>query len=201
MKNILIGLGGIILLVVMFYLWAGKVYDGAVAKQETVSQKWADVQSDYQRRADLIPNLVATVKGAAENEKNILTEVTNARAGISKATTPAEIDQHAATLNRAISIVFENYPEIRATENFGMLQSQLEGTENRIKKSRSDYNEAVKEYNSHIRGIWRTKALGMLGSLEDFPQKHHLKHKLEARTLLRLALNNSEYFESNRYYY
>lgn len=171
MKNILIGLGGIILLVVMFYLWAGRIYDGAVAKQETVSQKWADVQSDYQRRADLIPNLVSTVKGAAENEKNILTEVTNARAGISNATTPAEIDKHAATLNRAISLVFENYPEIRATENFAMLQSQLEGTENRIKKSRSDYNEAVKDYNSHIRGFWKSKALSMVGSSDEFEKK------------------------------
>lgn len=171
MKNVLLGIGGILLVVVLFYLWGTKVYDTAIGKQEIVNQKWADVQSDYQRRADLIPNLVATVKGAAENEKDILLSVTQARTGIANATTPAELDKQAAVLNGALNIVFERYPEIRSTENFQMLQTQLEGTENRIKKSRSDYNESVKEYNTQIRGFWRSKAISLVASADEFPKK------------------------------
>ncbi|MFN9801035.1 MAG: LemA family protein, partial [Bacteroidota bacterium] len=117
--------------VLMFYLYGTRIYDGAVSRQETVNETWGNVQAAYQRRADLIPNLVATVQGAAENEKTILTEVTRARAGIGQAKTPAELDQFAGTINRAISVVFERYPEVRATENFAVLQAQLEGTENR----------------------------------------------------------------------
>ncbi len=171
MKNLVVSVGILLLLVgggfALFYFYGTSVYDGAVERQENVNRTWADIQSEYQRRADLIPNLVSTVQGAAENERAILTEVTNARAGISNATTPAEMDKHAQTLNRSISIIFERYPEIKSTQNFGMLQASLEGTENRVKKSRSDYNEAVQGFNTYIRGFWKSKALGFVSNEGD----------------------------------
>lgn len=148
----------------IFYLYGTSVYSGAVEKQEAVNEKWANVQTAYQRRADLVPQLVATVKGAAANEEKILTEVTNARAGIKNATTPEEIQQQGSIINRNIQVVFEKYPEIRSTENFGMLQAQLEGTENQVKTERDLYNEAVKEFNSYVRGFWKHKALGLVGN-------------------------------------
>jgi len=148
----------------IFYMYGTSVYSGAVEKQEAVNEKWANVQTAYQRRADLVPQLVATVKGAAANEEKILTEVTNARAGIKNATTPEEIQQQGSIINRNIQVVFEKYPEIRSTENFGMLQAQLEGTENQVKTERDLYNEAVKEFNSYVRGFWKHKALGLVGN-------------------------------------
>ncbi|MEN9347821.1 MAG: LemA family protein [Flavobacteriales bacterium] len=151
----------------MFYFYGTSVYDGAVKRQEVVNESWGNVQAAYQRRADLIPNLVATVQGAAENEKQILVDVTNARSGISKATTPGELEQQGNILNRSIAVIFERYPEIRATENFGMLQSQLEGTENRINTERTRYNESVKDFNTYVRGFWKSKALGLVSSGDD----------------------------------
>jgi LemA protein len=148
----------------IFYLYGTSVYSGAVEKQEAVNEKWANVQTAYQRRADLVPQLVATVKGAAANEEKILMEVTNARAGIKSATTPEEIQQQGSIINRNIQVVFEKYPEIRSTENFGILQAQLEGTENQVKTERDLYNEAVKEFNSYVRGFWKHKALGLVGN-------------------------------------
>ena len=148
----------------IFYFYGTSVYSGAVEKQEAVNEKWANVQTAYQRRADLVPQLIATVKGAAANEEKILTEVTNARSGIKSATTPEEIQQQGSIINRNIQVVFEKYPEIRSTENFGMLQTQLEGTENQVKTERDYYNEAVKEFNSYVRGFWKHKALGLVGN-------------------------------------
>jgi len=156
--------GAIVLGYGIFYMYGTSVYSGAVEKQEAVNEKWANVQTAYQRRADLVPQLVATVKGAAANEEKILTEVTNARAGIKNATTPEEIQQQGSIINRNIQVVFEKYPEIRSTENFGMLQAQLEGTENQVKTERDRYNEAVKEFNSYVRGFWKHKALGLVGN-------------------------------------
>ena len=148
----------------IFYFYGTSVYSGAVEKQEAVNEKWANVQTAYQRRADLVPQLIATVKGAAANEEKILMEVTNARSGIKSATTPEEIQQQGSIINRNIQVVFEKYPEIRSTENFGMLLTQLEGTENQVKTERDYYNEAVKEFNSYVRGFWKHKALGLVGN-------------------------------------
>ncbi|MFA9221274.1 MAG: LemA family protein [Sediminibacterium sp.] len=156
--------GAIVLGYGIFYMYGTSVYSGAVEKQEAVNEKWANVQTAYQRRADLVPQLIATVKGAAANEEKILTEVTNARAGIKSATTPEEIQQQGSIINRNIQVVFEKYPEIRSTENFGMLQAQLEGTENQVKTERDLYNEAVKEFNTYVRGFWKHKALGLVGN-------------------------------------
>jgi len=151
----------------IFYLYGTSVYSGAVEKQETVSEKWANVQTAYQRRADLIPQLVATVKGASANEEKILTEVTNARAGMVSASTQDEYMQQARIMDRGINqlkIAIESYPEIKSTANYAMLQAQLEGTENQVKTERDYYNEAVKQFNSYVRGFWKHKALGLVGN-------------------------------------
>lgn len=138
-------------------------YNSMVKLDENVKNKWANVQSDYQRRSDLIPNLVNTVKGAANFEQKTLTDIVEARA---KATsvqvdpsniTPeklAEFQQAQAgvtsSLGRLLAVV-ENYPDLKANQNFRDLQAQLEGTENRIKVSRNDFNTAVQGYNSTVR--------------------------------------------------
>jgi LemA protein len=159
MKKSYIFFGGIALLaIILFFSYRG-TYNTAVDLQETVDQSWGDVGAAYQRRADLIPQLVATVKGAAKNEKEILTRVTEARAGIVNAKTPEDMEVMGKKINTAINLAFEAYPQIRSTENFGALQAQLEGTENRINKARSDYNGAVKAFNSHIRGFFNSMFL------------------------------------------
>jgi LemA protein len=159
MKKSYIIFGGIALLaIILFFSYRG-TYNTAVDLQETVDQSWGDVGAAYQRRADLIPQLVATVKGAANNEKEILTRVTEARAGIVNAKTPEDMEVMGKKINTAINLAFEAYPQIRSTENFGALQAQLEGTENRINKARSDYNGAVKSFNSHIRGFFNSMFL------------------------------------------
>lgn len=159
MKRSYIVIGAIALLaIILFFAYRGS-YNKAVTLQEDVDKSWGDVGASYQRRADLVPQLVATVKGAAENEKEILTKVTNARAGIANAKTPEDFEMLGKEINTAINLAFEAYPQIRSTENFGALQAQLEGTENRINKARSDYNGAVKSFNSHIRGFFNSMFL------------------------------------------
>ena len=139
-------------------------YNRLITLEQNVNKKWADVQSVYQRRADLIPNLVNTVSGAANFEKSTLTEVTNARASVgrvtldaSKAPTDAaqlqQFQQAQGQLSNALSrlmMVTENYPQLRATEAFQNLQAQLEGTENRISVERNNFNAAVQEYNTAL---------------------------------------------------
>ena len=164
----LIIVGVIVLFVFGFFMWGTGVYDNAIKLQEEVNAQWADVQATYQRRADLVPNLVATVKGAAENEKGILTQVTQARAGIVNAKTPEDLELAGRQINTAINLAFEAYPQIRSTENFQDLQSQLEGTENRINVARQRYNESVKGYNSYVRGFFKKMALNWFGGDEDF---------------------------------
>ena len=159
-KSLLIGIGVVLFLGFLGFLYVQKTYDRAVELQETVDQKWGDVGASYQRRADLVPNLVATVQGAADIEKEILTSVTEARAGIVRAQTPQDMELMGRKINTAINLAFEAYPQIRSTANFAELQAQLEGTENRIAVARNNYNEAVKNYNSHRRGFVRRLVLG-----------------------------------------
>jgi LemA protein len=146
-----------------------------VGLDETVKNRWANVQSDYQRRADLIPNLVNTVKGAANFEQETLTRVIEAR---SRATsmnvnpgdlTPenmARFQQAQSQLSGALSrllVTVEQYPQLRANENFLDLQKQLEGTENRIKVSRNDFNASVQQYNGTVRRFPNNLFAGMFG--------------------------------------
>jgi LemA protein len=165
-RAILILVGVIIGAFILFYLYGTSVYNGAVENQEAVKKEWGNVQVAYQRRADLVPQLVATVKGARDNERAILENVTKARSGMSAAQNPAELQKLGADINKAINIVFENYPEIRSTANFSELQAQLEGSENRVSKARTDYNDAVQKSNSFIRGFWKKKALALVGDEE-----------------------------------
>jgi len=143
---------------------AGCGYNTIPTKQEAARARWADVQSQYQRRADLIPNLVSTVQGAAIQERTTLTQVTEARARATGVTvTPETLNDPAAfqryqaaqgELSQALSrllMVVENYPQLQANQNFLALQSQLEGTENRIAIARRDYNAAVQSYNTSLR--------------------------------------------------
>ncbi len=153
-------LGGIALIVVIWYFTS---YNSLVGAEEQTVEAWAQVENVYQRRADLIPNLVATVQAAADFEKEVLTEVTQARTqalGSSVDPTslnPAELQQFeqnqaalGASLSRLIAVA-EDYPQITATENFRDLQSQLEGTENRISVERRRFNQVVQDYNARTR--------------------------------------------------
>src|SRR5205814_8665336 len=161
---------GVLLLILLFIvvvvaLGIGGSYNRLVRLQQAVDQSWAQVQNVYQRRADLIPNLVNTVSGAANFEKSTLTEVTNARASVGrvqldprKAPTDAkqlaEFQAAQRQLSNALSrllVVAENYPQLTATENFRGLQAQLEGTENRISVERNKFNTTVQEYNVAVR--------------------------------------------------
>ncbi len=140
-------------------------YNGLVGEQETVSSTWADVETAYQRRADLIPNLVATVKGSADFEQETLTQIVEARSRVGQVSAeavtelvenPAAMEQFQkaqGSLSSALSrllVVVERYPDLKSTQAFRDLMVQLEGTENRINVARVRYNEAVKIFNSHI---------------------------------------------------
>src|SRR5256714_1116082 len=152
-------------------------YNRLVTLEQNANKKWADVQSVYQRRADLIPNLVNTVQGAANFEKSTLTEVTNARASVGRVqldpnkapTDAAQLQQFQAAqgqLSNALSrllVVAENYPQLKATQNFQELQAQLEGTENRISVERNKFNTVVQEYNTAVRRFPTNTVAGMFG--------------------------------------
>ena len=162
-------------LVAILFIGGCGSYNTFVNKDTEVENKWGDLQSTYQRRADLIPNLVNTVKGVADFEQNTIREVTEARA---KATsiqinagdlTPEKLkmfQQAQSQLSGALSrllAVSERYPELKATQNFSELQAQLEGTENRINVARDRYNDAVSEYNRTIRTFPSNIFAGLLG--------------------------------------
>lgn len=165
----------VVVVLLLLGMYGCSTYNGLVSKDETVNSAWANVQSAYQRRADLIPNLVNTVKGAADFEKSTLTAVIEARA---KATsiqlkpdqlTPENIqkfqaaqEQLSGTLSRLLVSV-EQYPQLKANQNFLELQAQLEGTENRIKVERDRFNEVVKDYNQSVRTFPANIFAGMFG--------------------------------------
>jgi LemA protein len=176
-KNItLIVIAGLILILG----WSGcNGYNGLVQQDETVKKAWNNVQSDYQRRADLIPNLVSTVKGEVNFEQTTLTNVIQARASATqikldaKDLTPEKLQQFQAAqgqLSQALGklmVLTENYPNLKANEAFRGLQAQLEGTENRIKVSRNDFNAAVADYNIKARSF----PMNILAGLTGFKQK------------------------------
>jgi len=150
-------------IVVIGILWFWGSYNGLIRADETVNEKWANVQTAYQRRIDLIPNLVETVKASAAFETNLQTQVTSLRTGLSQAKTPKEVNLLGQKIESAINLVFENYPQIRSTENFLSLQDQLEGTENRIKVDRDIFNKAVRDYNVKVRRFPTNIVAGMFG--------------------------------------
>jgi LemA protein len=163
MRAALVVLGIIAVLVIGIVVWGVGVNNQLVLQEQNVNEKWAQVQNVYQRRADLIPNLVETVKGFAAQERTVLEEVTKARASVAgiKATPELVNDpvafqkfqQAQSALGGALSrllVTVERYPELKSNQNFLALQSQLEGTENRITVERMRFNEAVRDYNTRI---------------------------------------------------
>jgi LemA protein len=181
MNKFAIGCVGVLVIIAFFAVVAGLglmgSYNRLVKLQQSVDQSWAQVQNVYQRRADLIPNLVNTVSGAANFEKSTLIAVTNARASVGRVqidpnkapTDPAQLEQFQAAqgqLSSALSrllVVVERYPELKANESFLGLQAQLEGTENRISVERGNFNIAVQNYNTAVRSFPTNLIAGMFG--------------------------------------
>jgi LemA protein len=170
MKKLGIGcavLAVLLVLALVIISGAAAAYNRLVRLSQATDKQWAQVQNVYQRRADLVPNLVATVSGAANFEKSTLEQVTAARASVGQVQLPrntapesaaqlAEFDRTQGQLSSALSrllVVAERYPDLKATENFKELQAQLEGTENRISVERGRYNDAVQAYDSAIRSF------------------------------------------------
>ena len=165
----------IIAVAVLAVVWGITGYNGLVSMDEGVQTKWADVETQYQRRADLIPNLVNTVKGYAAHESETLQAVVEARAkatsvNIDPSNMSAEQianfqkaqDGVSSALGRLL-VTVEKYPDLKANENFKELQAQLEGTENRISVARRDYNEAARKYNTSLRSFPKNILAGMFG--------------------------------------
>lgn len=160
---------------VVIALWAISGYNGMVSMDEGVANKWSNVETQYQRRADLIPNLVNTVKGYATHEQATLENVVKARSEATQVKvdptniTPqamAEYQKAQSSVSSALGklmVVVEKYPDLKANENFLELQSQLEGTENRINVARKDYNDTAKEYNTAIRRFPKNILAGIFG--------------------------------------
>jgi LemA protein len=172
---------GIIIVIGLILLLGGcgcSGYNTMVSQDQNVKSKWGNVQSEYQRRSDLIPNLVNTVKGAADFEKSTLEAVVNARAKATATTidpanlTPeniAKFQQAQGELSGALSrllVTIERYPDLKANQNFRDLQAQLEGTENRIKVSRNDFNTAVQTFNTTVKSFPNNIFAGMFGFKE-----------------------------------
>jgi len=173
-KNWII-IGVIVLFVIIIISWSTGIYNGLVSREEGVNSQWSQVENVYQRRADLIPNLVNTVKGYANFEKSTLTAVIEARSKATAVTiSPKNLD--AASLQKfqsaqdglssalgRLMVVVERYPELKANQNFLELQAQLEGTENRITVERQKFNESAQDYNTYIRKFPKNIFSGMFG--------------------------------------
>jgi len=178
----------VVVIVVILGGTCASTYNKLVRLDQAADAQWAQVENAYQRRADLVPNLVATVKGAAEFERGTLTQIAEARAKVAQVTVPADIakdpqqfqqfqqaqDQLGAALGRLIA-VSEAYPNLTATQNFRDLQAQLEGTENRIAVERMRYNDAAREYNT-VRSTFPTSIVAsVFGS--KFPMRQYFSAK------------------------
>lgn len=180
--------------------WVKNGYNGLVKQQENVEKSWANVDNQYQRRADLIPNLVETVKGYAKHEQETLEGVIEARANATKVTidptkmTPEDLQKYQAAqgdvtnaLSRLIA-VSENYPDLKANQNFLELQSQLEGCENRIAVARKDFNEAAQVYNTKR----RTFPTNIIASIFGFGDKPYFKAQEGADVAPKVDFGTSE---------
>jgi len=164
----------LIAVVIVFGAWVVSGYNGLVGMDEGVNNKLAQVQTQLQRRNDLIPNLVSTVKGYASHEQAAIQAVSDARAKLGGARTVEEMSQADGELSSALSrllMITENYPNLKADQNFRALQDELAGTENRIAVARKDYNDEVNVYNSKVRTFPTSLYAGMLG----FQQKPYFQ--------------------------
>ncbi|MEI8085812.1 MAG: LemA family protein [Paludibacter sp.] len=189
MKKSSIILISIAAVVVLVFFWGMSVYNGLVSSQENVNSQWANVESQYQRRADLIPNLVSTVKGYATHESSTLEGVVAARAKATQVTidpanlTPEKLQEYQAAQGQVSSalgkllMITENYPDLKANQNFLELQAQLEGTENRISVERTRFNETAQTYNKDIRRFPKNILAGMFG----FDKKPYFEAEKESK--------------------
>ena len=180
MKKNTIILLSVLAIIILAILWGVSTYNGMVSKDEEVKSQWANVESQYQRRADLIPNLVSTVKGYATHESSTLEGVVAARAKATQVTidpdklTPEKLQEYQAAQGQVSSalgkllMITENYPDLKANQNFLELQAQLEGTENRISVERTRFNELAKGYNALIRRFPRN-IIASMGGFEKKP--------------------------------
>ena len=200
MKKGCIGLVVLGVIALALFGWVKNGYNGLVTDQESVETAWANVESQYQRRADLIPNLVETVKGYAKHEQETLEGVIEARANATKVTidptkmTPEDLQKYQAAqgdvtnaLSRLIA-VSESYPDLKANENFKDLQTQLEGTENRINKARNDFNEVAREYNTKR----RTFPTNILAGIFNFGEKPYFQAQEGADKAPKVDFGTSE---------
>ena len=175
-KGLWIGIGIVVLLVGMMV----SSYNGLVKMSENVNGKWSQVENQLQRKADLIPNLVSTVKGYAAHEQKVMQDVTSARAKLGGAKGPEAKANANEELNGALSrllVVVESYPNLKANENFLSLQAELAGTENRITVARQDYNKVVQEYTTYTQQIPGKMWASMFG----FEKKEYFKASEEAK--------------------
>ena len=176
MRAGLVVLAVVVVLLIGLVMWGIGVQNQLVRLEQDVNEKWAQVQNVYQRRADLIPNLVETVRGFAQQERTVLTEVTQARANATSIrltpealNDPQAMQKFAAAqgqLTGALSrllVTVERYPELKSNQNFLTLQSQLEGTENRVTIERQRYNTSVREYNTRLRTFPASLVAGIMG--------------------------------------
>lgn len=188
----------IIAILAVIFFWAVGKYNGLVKSEEAVTSQWGQVENAYQRRADLIPNLVATVKGYATHEENTLTEVVEARAKATQTTIDASsltedniaaFQQAQNSLSAALGkllVVRESYPELKANKNFEELQTQLEGTENRINVERNKFNEVAREYNTKMRQF----PTNIVASICGFEKKGYFKADEAAQTAPKVDFGN-----------
>jgi len=189
-KGLIIRLG-VVGVVIFAIMWGFGKYNGIVKMDEEVNGSWAQVQNQYQRRMDLIPNLVATVQGVANFEKSTLQAVIEARAKATQVTLSPQLlndpaafqkfEQSQGQLSSSLSrllVTVEQYPNLKANENFLQLQSQLEGTENRIAVERKRFNEVVQGYNAHIRQV----PTNMIASFGGFTAKQYFQATAGAET-------------------
>ncbi|MBB3188682.1 LemA family protein [Microbacter margulisiae] len=190
MKKGVVALVIVVAVLAIFVFWSIGTYNNLVSQDEAVKSQWGNVENVYQRRADLIPNLVATVKGYATHEEKTLTEVVEARAKATQitidpsklnATNVAAFEKAQSGLSSALSrlmVTVERYPDLKANQNFLDLQSQLEGTENRIAVERRKYNEVAQQFNTQIRSF----PANMVAGLGNFQAKGYFTATQEAQT-------------------
>jgi len=198
MKKGTVTIIAIVAVLAIILFWGIGVNNRLVTQDENVQKAWAQVENVYKRRMDLIPQLVATVQGAADYERSVLTEVTNARAGVEqtqvdpstlseeqvKAYQQAQ-DRLSKAVANTIKVTVERYPELTATQGFRDLQTQLEGTENRITVERGKFNEAVQTYNTALRRFPTSLLAGMLG----FQKKGYFTAPEEASEPVKVEFN------------
>ncbi|MCL6472622.1 MAG: LemA family protein [Firmicutes bacterium] len=190
MRKGLIAIGAVVLVLVVVGIVMGGYYNSFISKSRAVDNQWAQVETQYQRRFDLIPNLVEATKGTLKQEQKVFGEIADARARYSGASTPAQKVAAANQMESALSrllVIVENYPQLRSNATVQQLMAQIEGTENRISVERRRYNDAATDYNTSISRFPGVVFAGMFG----FKEKPLFKSQTEAEKAPKVDLGNS----------